>query len=109
MKIRSGLPRPPSDASMSRLWLRFSDVQAERDFIDGDNRAAVERARFMATLTFILSLPFGALDLFLRPGHLATLVQLRAIGLVALLVVIVTATWWTSAHRHIQLITCGAV
>ena len=109
MKIRSGLPRPPSDLSMGWLALRFSDPETEADFVNGDNRAAIHRARFMAMLAFVLSLPFGALDLVLQPDHLATLVLLRTIGLVALVLVIVAGTWWTFAHRHIQFVTCGAV
>ena len=84
-------------------------ITLARDFVDVDNRAAVNRARFMAIVAFILSIPFGAMDLLLRPDHLASLMQLRALGLVALLLVIAAATWWAAAHRHIQVVTCGAV
>jgi len=110
VKIRSVLPHPSFDASTRGLALRFTDAEVERDFVDADNRAAVDRARFMAMVAFVLSIPFGAIDLVvLRPDHVANLMQLRGVGLVALLLVIAAATWWASAPRYIQVVTCGAV
>jgi len=94
---------------MDRLALQFSDPEAEADFRDADNRAAVGRARFMALLAFILSIPFGALDFVIGVHYVDVLFWLRAIGLLALLLIVVAATWWASAHRFIQLLTCGSL
>ena len=63
----------------------------------------------MALLAFVLSIPFGWLDLFLSPDYLAVLFVFRAIGLAALLAIAAMATWWPSVHRHIQLVACGAL
>ena len=109
MKIRSELPQAAAAVGMSRLMLQFSDPEVESAFRDADNRAAVGRARFMALLAFLLSIPFGWLDLFLSPDDISVLFVFRAIGLVALLAIAVTTTWWPSVHRHIQLVACGAL
>lgn len=94
---------------MSRLTLQFSDPEVEAAFREADNRAAVGRARFMALLALILSLPFAWLDFLLSPDYLEVLVWLRALGFLALVGIIAVTTWWPSAHRHIQLMACGAM
>jgi class 3 adenylate cyclase len=107
--IRSDLPQPRPAVAMNRLTLQFSDREVETAFRDADNRAAVGRARFMALLAFVLSIPFGWLDFVLSLDHIDVLLWLRLIGLMALLTIVGTATWWPSAHRYIQLITCAAI
>jgi class 3 adenylate cyclase len=107
--IRSDLPQPRPAVGMSRLTLQFSDDEAETAFRDADNRAAVGRARFMALLAFVLSIPFGGLDFVLSLDHIELLLGLRLIGVVALLTIVGATTWWPSVHRYIQLITCGAI
>ncbi|HUS23221.1 MAG TPA: adenylate/guanylate cyclase domain-containing protein [Aeromicrobium sp.] len=107
MKSRTDIPQPPAAVTMSGSTLQFSDPEVEAAFRDADNRAAVGRARFMALLAFVLTLPFGALDFLLSEQYIHVLVVLRTIGLFALLAIVAAASWWRSAHRHIQLLTCG--
>lgn len=109
MKLRSLLPQQPAAVGMRRLTLQFSDPDVEAAFRDADNRAAVGRARFMTLLAFVLSLPFGWLDLVLSPDYLGVLVILRAIGSVALLAIAALTIWWPSVHRCIQFVACGAL
>jgi class 3 adenylate cyclase len=107
--IRSDLPQQRPAVGMNRLTLQFSDPEVETAFRGADNRAAVGRARFMALLALVLSIPFGWLDFVLSLDHIDVLLWLRLIGLMALLTIVGAATWWPSAHRHIQLITCAAI
>jgi class 3 adenylate cyclase len=109
VKFRSDLAWPRSAVDMGRLTLQFSDPEVEAAFRDADNRAAVGRARFMTMLAFVLSLPFAWLDLVLSPHYLGVLLTLRTIGSVALLVIAALTVWWTSVHRHIQFVACGAL
>ena len=109
MKLRSLLPQQPAAVGMRRLTLQFSDPDVEAAFRDADNRAAVGRARFMTLLAFVLSLPFGWLDLVLSPDYLGVLIILRAIGSVALLAIAALTIWWPSVHRCIQFVACGAL
>jgi class 3 adenylate cyclase len=109
MKSSSDLSTRARHVSMSRLTLQFSDPEVEAAFLTADNRAAVGRARFMALLAFALSIPFGGLDVVLSVAYIDVLLWLRTIGLVALLLIVAAATWWSDAYRHIQLITCGAM
>ena len=108
MRMRTGLAHMPRP-SLRRFSLRFSDPRVDEAFQDADNHAAVGRARFYALFALGLSMPFLYVDLLISTEKFGRLIAMRAIASASLVLIAVLATWWSSAHRHIQLIACGGI